>query len=170
MATAAPASPTASPAPTAGAVIQEVLSPGDPLEEELTAAYREYWRVYADALYSLDTSQLPTVAAGAELDRITVRIQGLRDQGEAVRVNVDHVTSVLRISGSDTDVAVRDSYTDRSYAIDAITKEPRTSGDGAAGGELQLAKGQQQDHVYFFKRIDGSWKVTQAFVVAVQNP
>jgi hypothetical protein len=143
-----------------------VLPVGEPLEEEVTAAYREYWRVYSDALYTLDASQLPRVASGAELDRLTARIRELKEQGEAIRVNVDHVTNVLRVSGPGADVAVRDRYTDRSFALDASTKEPLPAREVAVDGDAAVARGTQQDRVYFLKRSDDTWKVVQAFQVS----
>jgi hypothetical protein len=162
-----PATPSpAVPTPTAAAVILGALPVGDPLEVEVTAAYREYLRVYADALYTLDPSGLPAVAADEELRRVVARIESLKQQGEAIQVNVDHMTRVVRVSGVDAEFGLQDHFVDRSFAIDSVTKQPIEAEDGSSSTDVQLAKGTEEDVLYLFRRLDGTWKIVRSFRVA----
>jgi hypothetical protein len=152
-------SPTAVPEATAAAVITSVLPAGDPLEAEISAAYREYWQVYADALYSLDATSVPSVADGPELQRILTRIDSLKSQGEAIQVNVEHLVHVVRLSGAESNIGVADKFIDRSYIIDANTKEAIHPPDASGTDALKQAQGTEENDLYIFKQVDGVWKV-----------
>lgn len=137
--TAAPGTPTVSPAPTA------TLSP----RQEVVQAYGRYWSIYSAALYNLNTSRVGEVAADGELHRIKAEVAGFRRQNYAVRVRVTHSALIVSIKG-DT-ATLYDEVRNRSFAIDPVTKQP---GQGSNRADLEK-------NVYTLRRIHGVWEVTR---------
>ncbi len=158
--------PTAQPSPTAPAASTPTIVPitqapsgaapvakptADPaVAKEVEQAYLKYWQVYGDALLSLDTSRVPDVAMDEELRRIQEQVDSFKQRKQAVRVDVSHRYFVFDVSGDDA--KVYDEITNRSWAVDAVTKEP-----SKGPGESDLEK-----DTYFFKKIDGTWRVTKS--------
>lgn len=138
-ATAAPGTPTVTPAPTA------TPSP----RQQVVEAYGRYWRLYSEALYTLNTSRVGEVAADGELHRINAEVAGFRRQNYAVRVRVTHSALIVSIKG-DT-ATLYDEVRNRSFAIDPVTKKP---GQGSNRADLEK-------NVYTLRRIHGVWKVTR---------
>ncbi len=142
--------PTAS---AASAVPTTAGTPGglrvatSPLELEIEAAYLRYWEIRSEALFNLDPTRLPEVMAGAELERTRAEIVGLRDQGRAAKIVVEHRIAFLRVS--DSRAELYDEYFNKSYLVDTQTKQPvqPPGSGGIAKISYQLEKG------------DGVWRV-----------
>jgi hypothetical protein len=144
------APPAAAPATMAIGLPAEGGPSTPQLEEEVEQAYRRYWDLYSEALYTLDTSRVGQVAANEELRRIEEEVSGFRAQARAVRADVSH--SYLIVDVTDAGATVYDEITDRSFLIDPATKEP-SQGPGTA----HLVK-----DIYYFRKVDGAWKVTRS--------
>jgi hypothetical protein len=144
------APPAAAPATTAIGVPAEGGPSTPQLEEEVEQAYRRYWELYSEALYTLDTSRVGQVAANEELRRIEDEVSGFRARARAVRVDVSH--SYLIVDVTDAGATVYDEITDRSFLIDPGTKEPSRGPDTA-----HLVK-----DIFYFRKVDGAWKVTRS--------
>ncbi len=142
-------SPT--PAATATATLAPTQTPtasaSPSAEEEVLTAYLDYWDVYADAVYNLDTSRLEEVMTGPRLERGLNEIQDLRDQGRAVDIVVENDPVVVQIEGDRA--VVHDEYENRSYFIDATTKEPLSRPEGS----------QTIRDTVTLTRVDQTWKV-----------
>jgi hypothetical protein len=134
-------------APTGTPGLSGVRVADSPLEIEIEAAYRKYWEVRADALLNLNESRLSEVMAGAELERSRQQVAELKSQGRAAKIVVDHMLAFLQVS--ERQAQLYDYYTNRSYVVDAATKQPiQTPGPGG------IAKVS-----YDLQKIDGVWKV-----------
>jgi len=146
-ATAATAQSTVSVTPTSSPTLQPtpVLSP----RQQVMQAYHHYWRDYRQALYTLTTSRLSRVAAGNELQRVESEVAGFKKRGYAVRVRVTHHALIVSITG-DT-ATVYDEVLNRSYAVDAVTKQP---GQGSSQAD-------REKNVYSLQKFQGVWKVTK---------
>jgi hypothetical protein len=120
-----------------------------PPEEEVEEAYRRYWDLYTEALYTLDTSRMGQVAVGDELRRIQEEVDGFRAQERAVRADVSH--SYLIGDLTDNEATVYDEIADRSYLIDPATKEP-----SRGPGTVHTVK-----DIFYLRKVDGAWKVTK---------
>jgi hypothetical protein len=155
---AAPASPAAPPVVAAPAVAvspaaSAAASPSslpiatDPLTLEIEQAYLHYWDVRTQAYLNLDTSHLGEVMAGAELDRMTQQINGLKANGRAVRVDIDH-HYLLKSTAPDRAV-VYDEYLNRSLYLDATSKQVIPTSSAPATEKVS----------YDLQKIDGVWKV-----------
>jgi hypothetical protein len=141
-------SASSTPAATQTAAPTVVPTATPSVEEEVSQAYLHYWEVYSEALYNLDTSRLSEVMTGPRLERALEEVQGLQDQGRAVKIVVDNRPVVVQ-AGSDQAV-VLDSYENRSYFIDPVTKEPLSQPPETAETI--------RDRVTL-TRVGGTWKV-----------
>ena len=119
-------------------------------DQQVLAAYRRYWDVYTDALYTLDSSQLEQVMAGPRLARALDEIESLRRQGRAVRIVVRNDPLVAAVQT--TEAVVIDQYQNESFVVDARTKEP-VGGRGPA---------QSIRDTFTLTRVDGVWKVVDS--------
>lgn len=95
------------------------------LDEVIKASYLEYWEVYADALYNLDSSRLAEVMTGPRLERAVDEVDGLLLQGRAVEIDVVNTPGVVQVDGSRA--VLVDAYKNMSRFIDPQTKEPLSS-------------------------------------------
>lgn len=141
---AAPTSLAASAVPSASFGLQVASTP---LEREVEAAYLHYWDVRSQALWTLDTSHLPEVMAGAELDRDVQQVKDLRDKGQAMKIDVNHKLVFLQVS--DAASRLYDEYFNKSYYVDGATKQP--IGTPGPGGVAKIT--------YDLQKLDGTWKV-----------
>jgi hypothetical protein len=114
--------PTPTEAPSASPTVTVEPTPTASPEEAVKEAYLHYWEVYGEALLNLDGSRLSEVMTGPRLERALQEIQQLEEQGRAVKIVVESRPVVVEV-GSD-EALVLDEYENRSYLIDAETKEP----------------------------------------------
>lgn len=142
--TVAPTTPSA----TSTATGTPTLPPSP--RQQVIQAYRQYWQVYSRALYTLDTSQVHTVAVDGELVRIKAEVAGFRKQDRAVHVRVTHHYLIVSITGDRA--RLYDEQLDRSFLINPITKEPHTAPNN----------GHREKDIYFLRKIGGVWKVTKS--------
>jgi len=144
---AATAQSTVSATPTSLPTVQPtpVLSS----RQQVMQAYHHYWRDYRQALYTLTTSRMSRAAAGNELQRVVSEVAGFKKRGYAVRVRVTHHALIVSITG-DT-ASVYDEVLNRSYAVDAVTKQP---GQGSSQAD-------REKNVYSLQKFHGVWKVTK---------
>jgi hypothetical protein len=142
---------TGTPSPATGASSPVASSPAS-LQREIETAYLRFWEVRAEALFIPDASRLPEVMAGPALDREREQIDQLRARGQAAKLVVEHHIA-LRSAGPTTAV-VYDEYVNKSYLVDAQTKEP--VGTPGPGGIAKVS--------YVLEKIDGSWKVVDGVV------
>ncbi len=101
--------PTATEAPSRSPTVTVEPTPTAAPEEAIKEAYLHYWEVYGEALFNLDSSRLS-------------EIEQLEEQGRAVRIVVENRPVVVEVEGDEA--LVLDEYENRSYLIDAATKEP----------------------------------------------
>ncbi len=141
---------TAPPPAVAASPAAEGASSATPLEAEVGDAYRRYWLLYSEALFTLDTSRLGEVAVDEELSRIKDEVDGFQARARAVRVDVAH--NFILVDLTDTAATLHDEITDRSFLIDPVTKEPSRGPDSA-----HVVK-----DIFFLKKVDGAWKVTKS--------
>jgi len=113
-------------------------------------AYHRYWQDYSQALYTLDTSHMGSVATGAELRRVQAEVAGFRRRTRAVHVRVTHSALIVSIKGDSA--TVYDEIHNRSFTIDPVTKQPPQGSN-----QVDVEK-----DIYFFKNIHGIWKVTKS--------
>lgn len=142
-------SPTSSAAPTTATSTPSASSTSS-ADSAVLDAYAQYWQVYSDALYNLDSSQLQTVMTGARLQRALDEVSSLQQQGRAVKIDVQNQPVVIGING-DT-AMVFDEYQNRSSYIDPVTKDPLSS-----PGQAETLR----DSVTL-TFVDGIWKVTDS--------
>jgi hypothetical protein len=138
---------TASPTSERGAV----ASPTNMIdvEQAVEQAYLRYWDIYGDALYTLDTSHLDEVMAGTELQLALERIEGLRSSNQAATIDVEHNHVIVDISS--TTAAIEDRYLNKSYLVDATSKQPLQSPD----------EGEIESIACRLELRDGIWKVVE---------
>lgn len=120
------------------------------VEEEVEAAYLAYWDAYSRAVLDLDASLVAPVAAGEELTGIQQEIEGLRRQGVALRIVVQHEIAVVDLS--ERSATVLDRYVNNSFAVDAQTKNPPSA--PGSGNVIQ--------DVFSLERRDGRWVVVRS--------
>lgn len=92
-------------------------------EDEIAAAYLAYWDVYAQSVLNLDESHLADVMTGAMLAQTKEEIANLRQRGTAAKIQVEHNFFVAEVDRTAGTATVVDNYTDRSYQVDAATKQ-----------------------------------------------
>jgi hypothetical protein len=148
-------SPSATATPTATQTATPTASPAAPtsassVDEEVAAAYLAYWDAYSEAVLNLDVSLVEGLASGDELEGIREEIETLRSQGIALRIVVEHDFAVVDVS-ADT-ATVFDQYTNNSFAVDPVTKEPPTA-DGS---------GEVLRDAFFLEKSDGRWVVVRS--------
>ncbi len=114
--------PTATEAPSRSPTVTVEPTPTAAPEEAIKEAYLHYWEVYGEALFNLDSSRLSEVMTGPRLERALQEIEQLEEQGRAVRIVVENRPVVVEVEGDEA--LVLDEYENRSYLIDAATKEP----------------------------------------------
>jgi hypothetical protein len=93
-------------------------------EEEVGTAYLAYWDVYAQAVLTLDNSHLADAMTGMMLDQTTQEIANLRQRGRAAMIQVEHHFLVTKVDKGAGVATVVDDYLDKSYQLDANTKQP----------------------------------------------
>jgi hypothetical protein len=136
--------------PTADNTTPEATATSTPsVEDEVSAAYLKYWDVYADAVFSLDGADLPSVMTGSELDRTVAEIDRLRQQNRAAKIEVEHNLFIVELDPTAGAASVRDEYANHSYFVNADTKEIIGQ---PAGGEIIK-------DTYFLTRVGETWKV-----------
>jgi hypothetical protein len=112
-------------------------------------AYLRYWDFYSDALFRLDTSRIPEVAAGEEVQRIQAEVGSFRRRDRAVRVRVSHRYT---IGDGPAGAWVRDEIADRSFTID-----PRTRLPGQGPDVTDVVR-----DLVLMKELGDSWKVIKS--------
>jgi hypothetical protein len=118
------------------------------VEQQVEAAYLKSWKVYANAVRTLDASGLDAIYAERALDLVRDEVARLREANTPVVVQVQHDLHVQIVS--DTDALVRDQYINRNYRIDAAGKPIDDQDD--PGTYLET---------YQMKRVSGAWLVTR---------
>ncbi|MDO8616121.1 MAG: hypothetical protein Q7T33_10380 [Dehalococcoidia bacterium] len=147
--------PTSSPAPSAVETAEPSATPS--LEDEVGAAYLEYWDAYSAALLELDASLAEEFAVGGELDRIKGEIESLAVQGLALRVRVEHNFAV--VEASDSAASVIDEIVNNSFLVDAETKEPPEA-EGS---------GERFQDTFDMEKVDGRWVVVKTTRIRVEG-
>jgi hypothetical protein len=96
--------------PTASATQSTTASPSSTpsIEDEIGAAYLNYWVVYTDAVLNLDESRLEEVMTGPQLERTLEEISSLRRQNRAAKIDVEHNFVVLNLDLEVGTAVVRD--------------------------------------------------------------
>jgi hypothetical protein len=157
---AAERQPSPAPAEPGAAPVTAAETPAaDPrLLQEIEDAYRDYWEVYSAALFNLDTSRLGEVAADEELRLMREEVEDFRRRGRAVRAVVTH--SYLILDTTENSATVYDEIRDSSFLINPVTKQPNEGPDAR-----QLSK-----DIYYFKKLDGAWKVVRSLRQEGQRP
>ncbi|MDI6857200.1 MAG: hypothetical protein QME71_02670 [Dehalococcoidia bacterium] len=142
---------TESPTPAATRTATPVASPTatPSVEQEVSEAYLRYWEVYADAVFNLDETRLGEVMTGPQLQRTQQEIENLRQRGRAAKIVVEHDFFIAELDPVAGTATVRDAYANRSYEVDAQTKE--MVGQAAPGTVLT--------DTYFLVKEGGAWKV-----------
>jgi hypothetical protein len=147
-------SSTASASSTPVVVATELASPSalptvDPgLAEQVTEAYQRYWQVRAEAVFALDGSRLPEVAANEHLQQLESFIDQLRNEGKALQTDIQHRYVVLE--GSSSRAVVGDTYLSNSIFVNATTHAALTEPPSDNITEF-----------YTLARLDGGWKVVE---------
>jgi hypothetical protein len=131
------------------------VAPGQPadaprLVQEIEDAYRRYWEFYSAALFDLDASRLPDVAADDELRRLRDEIADLRRRNRAVRAVITH--SFLVVDVTESEAKVYDEMRDSSFLIDPVTKQPPQGPD---------ARHLEKD-IFYYRKVEGTWKVIKS--------
>ena len=154
----APPAPNPTPAPPSTATPTAAQPPAVPtstaapipseLRQEIEDAYDRFWRVRADASLRLDPSRLPEVAAGQALERERQEIARLQAEGKAARIVVDLRFRVVQATNSTA--TIQDDFENRSYLVDAVTKQP--IGPLPTGADIVKVS-------FDLQKIDGAWRV-----------
>lgn len=118
-------------------------------EDDVSQAYLRYWAVYSDAVFNLDESVLDQVMTGPQLERTLGEIDMLRIRGRAAKIDVEHNFFVVEVDTTAGTATVRDDYVNRSYEVDAQTRE--MVGEPAAGLVIR--------DTFFLAKEEDTWKV-----------
>jgi hypothetical protein len=118
------------------------------LAEQVTEAYQRYWQIRAEALFELDASHLPEVAADEHLRELELFIEQLRGEGKALQTDVEHHFVVLE--GSNSRAVVGDTYLSNSVFVNATTHAPLTEPGGGNVTEF-----------YTLAQLSEGWKVVE---------
>lgn len=116
-------------------------------------AYLNYFQVSGEALYNLDPTPLDAVAADRELQGLTDSIAQDRQQGRALKTDVQHNALVVSVQGDDAELV--DNYEDSSVWVNPATKQPlpgEVAPDSPDDAPIVSIK-------YQLHRFDGVWKV-----------
>lgn len=123
------ATATASPSATQTATPTATVSL-DAQREEVREAYLGHWEAYAQALLELDATLVERHTAGEELEAIRAEIQQLRQDGVAVRLDVQHDAEVVEVT--EQRAVIIDEVVNNSFFVDPVTKQPEVGeGDGS---------------------------------------
>jgi hypothetical protein len=122
------------------------------LRREVETAYTQYWDARAQATWTLDPTPLDDVSTGDELLALRRDVDELRNDGRAIKSEVQHQYTVLSVDGDQAQVA--DRLRDFSIYVDAATKEPLP-------GQVRPdeANAPLSTIVYFLRNEAGTWKV-----------
>jgi hypothetical protein len=116
------------------------------LVAELETAYKQYWQIRAEALYTLDDSRIGEVMDDEHLKSVKRLIQDLRVEGRAIDTDIQHSYRIRE--ATESEAKIHDSYVSNSVYIDVNSR--RTLTKPAADRLLEA---------YELKRIAGVWKV-----------
>jgi hypothetical protein len=122
------------------------------LRREIEDAYTRYWDARAEAAWTLDPSPLNEVATGDELLALRRDIDQLRTEGHAVKGEVQHQYTVVRVNLDEAQVL--DRLRDFSIYVDATTKEPLPGQARPTEADAPLSTS-----LYFLHKVDGAWRV-----------
>lgn len=151
-ATVAPTTPTIVETPNAPNVSPTLAVPHptiDPiLAEQLDTAYQHYWDVRARALFNVDSSNLPEVAADDHLSALQEKIAELRSNNQAIETYIDHNFAIAEADAENAKVV--DVYTDKSFYVDGLTH-----------AEISAPANEELRERYDFRRIDDAWRVVR---------
>ena len=125
-------------------------TPRPSVEDEVMAAYTRYWDAYGQALLNLDATLVEGVASGEELQRIREEVEGLRSQGLALRVVVEHNPVILEASANSA--VLFDETVNNSFYVDPQTKEPP---EASGSGEILR-------DTFYFEKVNGQWMVVRS--------
>ncbi|CCF86045.1 hypothetical protein [Nitrolancea hollandica] len=145
-----PASPAAPSASAVAPLTSGMATPDPELERAVEQAYLRYWERYSAALETLDTSRVPEVATGEELARIKEEVDGIRQRGLEVHMDVSHKYLIFDVGPEEA--KVYDEMLNRSYSIDPEASGPSQEAD---------MEGHVKD-TFFFQNVNGIWKVTNS--------
>jgi len=134
--------PTTPPTTVAAALPLSVL-------DEVEAAYRRSWVVYADAVGRVDASHLAEAFGASALILRRREVAALRRAGEAVIVRVDHDLEVVLVDGETA--VVTDVLDNHMVRVDART-----------GQALEPDPDGTLTRAYTLRREAETWKVTEA--------
>ena len=146
-----PRTPTGEASPTASSAVTATAeaTPTPTVEEEVSEAYLNYWQVYADAVFDLDETRLTAAMSEQQLERTRQEIDSLRNRGRAAKIVVEHDFLIVDLDPVAATATVRDQYANRSYEVDAETKE--MIGEAAPGTLVT--------DTYFLVKEGETWKV-----------
>ena len=122
------------------------------LRREVETAYSQYWDARSQATWTLDPAVLDEVATGEELAALKRDVDGLRAEGRAIKTEVQHQFTVVRVDGDEAQVL--DRFRDFSIYVDSQTKQPLP-------GEVRPdeASAPLNTALYYMRRVDATWKV-----------
>ena len=112
-----------SPGPSPAVTATAEATPTPALEDQVSEAYLDYWQVYADAVFDLDETRLTEAMTGQQLERTRQEIESLRQKGRAAKIVVEHDFFIVDVDPVAGTARIRDQYANRSYEVDAETKE-----------------------------------------------
>ncbi len=144
--TPTPDTRTSSPVASTATSVPTTVTPSP--EDEVLAAYADYWEVYAAALRDRDSSHLAEVMTGPRLDRGLQEVAALEAQGRAIALMVESDPVVLRCA------AIK--HTSRTVPEQQLLHRPR--GTKQPVGATPTAPETLKDTVTM-QRVDGVWKV-----------
>jgi hypothetical protein len=119
------------------------------LTAEIVVAYKHYWDVRADALLNLDPTHLPEVSAEPHLTVLQTGIEQLKNEGRAIRTDVQLDFKV--VSATSSLAIVADDGVDHSVYINPETKEP-LGDDGTNDSSTSKVE-------FKMEKFDDTWKV-----------
>jgi hypothetical protein len=121
--------------------------------DQITAAYRRSWAVYAAAVRHLEVDRLPRAFAGSALLLKRREVASLRAAGEAIRVRVEHHVEVALID-------------DRTAVVTDVLANHMVRVDPTSGRPLEPDPDDELVRAYTLRREGGTWKVTEAVSLA----
>jgi hypothetical protein len=159
--TAAAITPTQQPTAAAATPVSTASAPSGAAapnsnqqrEEEISAAYLRYWDVTSQALWNLDPSHLDEVCTDQELATLRADIERLKQEGRAIKTDVQHSYSVVAIEADQAQVF--DQYRDFSVYVDPNSKQMlpgQVRPSNAADAPLNSI-------LYHLKKDGDTWKV-----------
>ena len=150
-----PTAAAATPVSTAPAPSGAAPSTNQQLEAEVSAAYLRYWDARAQASLTLNPDVLDDVADGEELAALRQDIEKLKAEGRAIRGEVQHQYTVLKVEGDQAQVL--DRFRDFSIYVDPVTKQPLPGETRPTPEDAPLST-----VLYQLRREGTTWKVVDA--------